>query len=174
MAYNLIGRDFEPPDLRGKLTGQAKYAEDYRAEGLVFCRLLTSPVPHARVRNLDVSAALAMDGVVGILTADEVPSFPAPNQSSLTNEPLYVGDPILAIAAVDETTAESALELIDIEYEELPFTVDPLESLYPGGPDARSDSNSYSPLSGNFSTIKWTARDFAAVGNDELPMGALA
>ena len=171
MAYNLLGKDFVPPDLRGKLTGQAKYAEDFRADGLVFCRLLTSSMPHARVRNIDASAALALEGVVGILTADEVPSFPAPNQSSLTNEPLFVGDPILAIAAVDETIAENALELIRLEYEELPFTVDPLESLYPGGPDARSDGNSYSSLSGNFSRVKWNARDFAAVGDDQLPMG---
>ena len=52
MAYELLGKDFVPPDLRGKITGQAKYAEDYRAEGLVFCRLITSPVPHARVTNI--------------------------------------------------------------------------------------------------------------------------
>jgi len=72
VAYDLLGKDYVPPDLRGKLTGQAKYAEDFRAEGMVFCRLLTSSVPHGRIVRLDTTAALAMDGVVGILTADEV------------------------------------------------------------------------------------------------------
>ncbi|HEY5623676.1 MAG TPA: xanthine dehydrogenase family protein molybdopterin-binding subunit [Gammaproteobacteria bacterium] len=171
MAYDLLGKNFTPPDIRGKVTGRAKYAEDYRAEGLVFCRLLTSVMPHARVTNIDATEALALEGVVGILTADEVPQYPAPNQRCLTNEPLYVGDPILAIAAVDEQTAEDALELVRVEYEALPFTVDPLESLYPGGPDARTDGNSYSPLSGEFGNIKWTARDFAAAGEGQLPMG---
>ena len=60
MANALIGKDFTPPDIRGKVTGAAKYAEDIRAEGMLFCRLLTSPMPHARVRNIDASAALAM------------------------------------------------------------------------------------------------------------------
>ncbi|MFL2546406.1 MAG: xanthine dehydrogenase family protein molybdopterin-binding subunit [Candidatus Rariloculaceae bacterium] len=171
MTYELLGKDFVPPDLRGKVTGQAKYAEDFRAEGMVFCRLLTSSVPHGRVARLDTSAALAMEGVVGILTADEVPVVTAPKQALLTNEPLYVGDPVLAVAAVDETTAQEAIEAIEIEYEPLPFTVDPLESLYPGGPDARTDGNSYSPLSDTFSTVKWSARDFASIEEDELPMG---
>src|SRR3990172_9497474 len=106
MAYKHIGKNFTPPDVLAKVTGKAKYAEDFRAEGMLFCRLLTSPMPHARVRNIDASAAPKMKGVVAILTADEVPSFPPPNNLILTNEPLYVGDPILAVAAVDETTAE--------------------------------------------------------------------
>ena len=71
MAWNLIGKDFVPPDIRGKVTGQAKYAEDYRAEGMVFARLLTSSVPHATITDIDASEALAMDGVLGIITADD-------------------------------------------------------------------------------------------------------
>jgi len=71
MAWDLIGKDFVPPDIRGKVTGAAKYAEDYRAEGMVFGRVLTSPVPHANIVNIDASEALAMDGVLGILTADD-------------------------------------------------------------------------------------------------------
>ena len=96
MAYDLIGKNFVPPDLLAKVTGRAKFAEDFRADGMVFCKLLTSPMPHARVRNIDASEALAMPGVVGILTADEVPAMPAPQDEILTNEPLFVGQPILA------------------------------------------------------------------------------
>src|SRR5690606_32145782 len=108
-------------------------------------KLLTSPMPHARVRNIDASEALAMPGVLGILTADEVPSFPEPAESILTNEPLFVGHPILALAAETEEIAADALEKIRVAYEELPFTVDPLQSLFPGGPDARTNGNVANP-----------------------------
>src|SRR5689334_25326388 len=72
--YKLIGKDYATPDLYAKVTGRSKYAEDYRAEGMLFCKLLLSPVPHGRVKHLDLSAALAMPGVRGILTADELPA----------------------------------------------------------------------------------------------------
>ena len=62
-----IGKDFTPPCVPGKVTGEIKYAEDYKAEGMVFARLLTSPMPSGRVVNIDASAALRMDGVIGIL-----------------------------------------------------------------------------------------------------------
>ena len=69
----LIGRNYLTPDLVAKVTGRAKYAEDYQADGMLFCKLLLSPMPHARVRRIDTSAALAMPGVKAILTADDLP-----------------------------------------------------------------------------------------------------
>ena len=107
MAH-LIGRDFTPPDLHAKVTGRAKYAEDFRAEGMLFAKLLTSPMPHARVRHIDTSAAEAMPGVEAILTADDLPPVDAPNEAGLTNEPMYEGEPILAVAAVDENPARAS------------------------------------------------------------------
>jgi|GEM_PF-2980022 len=121
MAYQLIGKNFTPPDVLAKVTGKAKYAEDFRAEGMVFCRLLLSPMPRARVRNLDTSEAMKIKGVVGILTADDVPEQNAPANPILTNHPHYVGDPVLAVAAVDEQTAQDAIEKIVIDFEPLPF-----------------------------------------------------
>ena len=59
----LVGEDYSTPELRAKVTGRAKYAEDYRAEGMLFARLLLSPYAHARVKSIDASAALAMPGV---------------------------------------------------------------------------------------------------------------
>ena len=168
MAYQLIGKDFTPPDVAAKVTGKAKYAEDFRAEGMVFCRLLLSTMPHARVRNIDVSEAMKMKGVVGILTADDVPEQNAPNNPILTNNPHYVGDPILAVAAFDEQTAQDAIDKIAIDYEPLPFTLDPLESLYPGGTNAREEGNIRNRRSGS-ETIKWTAGDF--VDKDVCPTG---
>jgi len=170
MAYDLIGKNFIPPDIYGKVTGKAKYAEDYRADGMVFCRLLGSPMPHARVKKIDASAALKLKGVLGVLTAKDVPAFPPPQNPILTDEPHFVGEPILAVAAETEQLAQDAIDLIKIDYEPLPFVVDPLDSLHPGGPNARSDGNVANPRI-KYQTIKWTARDFAMAGDGKLPMG---
>ena len=141
MTYKLLGKDFIPHDVVAKVTGRAKYSEDFRAEGMVFCRLLLSPMPHARVKSIDAAEALKMPGVLGILTPDDVTPQPNPLPPILAKEPMYVGAPILALAAIDETTAQDALEKVKVDLEALPFTVDPLQSLFPGGPNARSDGN---------------------------------
>lgn len=169
--YELIGKDFTPPDVRAKVTGSARYSEDFRVDGMLFCKLLTSPFPHARVVSVDVDEALEIPGVEGILRADEVTQIPAPNETILTDEPVFIGQPILAVAAVDEATAAAAIEVLErnIRYEELPFTVDPLESLYPGGKNARTDGNVFA--GGQVQDIKWTARDFSTVDEGQLPAG---
>src|ERR1700688_3197452 len=154
VKHTLVGKNYTTPDLLAKVMGRSKYAEDYRADGMLFCKLLLSPMPHARVRGIDARAALAMAGVKAILTADELPA-PADSindngtvilankkgDRGLTMEPLFQGDPILAVAAVDELTAAEAIEKIRLDLEPLPFVVDPLVSLRPGGPNARTDGN---------------------------------
>jgi CO/xanthine dehydrogenase Mo-binding subunit len=170
MAYELLGKNFTPPDIAAKVTGKAKYSEDFRVDGMVFCKLLLSPMPHARVTNIDATAALAMPGVHGVLTADDLPSLPDPQETILTNEPVFVGQPILAVAADSEELASAALEQIKVTYEELPFTVDPLQSLYPGGPNARTNGN-IANAGIDLKIFKWTAQDFAAAGDGKLPQG---
>jgi CO/xanthine dehydrogenase Mo-binding subunit len=193
-GYKLIGRNYTTPDLYAKVTGQAKYAEDFRAEGMLFCKLLLSPMPHARVKRIDASAALAMPGVKAILTADDLPA-PADTltdngtvikaskwgERGLTMEPLYQGEPILAVAAIDELTAAEAIEKINIDFEPLPFVVDPLDTLRPGGPNPRTDGNVWArpaaPASAQnpgaplVTELKWTAADFAEEKYGRLPMG---
>jgi xanthine dehydrogenase molybdenum-binding subunit len=169
MSYSLLGKNFTPPDVRAKVNGKARYAEDMRAEGMLFCKLLLSPMPHARVKSIDATDALKMDGVVAVLTADDVPAVENAAAKILTNEPCFVGEPIAAIAAESEDIAANALEKIRLELEPLPFTIDPLESVYPGGPNARTQGN-IADGRGNFDTIKWSARDFASAGEGELPM----
>src|SRR5258708_29761512 len=107
--YKLIGKDYPTGDLYAKVTGKAKYAEDYRADGMLFCKLLLSPMPHARVNRIDTSAALAMPGVRAILTANDLPDLRGAERA-LTNEPLYQGEPILAVAAVRQVTPPPSLE----------------------------------------------------------------
>ena len=169
MAEKLVGQDIAPPDLRAKITGRAKYAEDFRVDGMLFAKLLVSPMPHCRVRRIDASAALAMDGVVGILTADDIPAVDAPTEACLTMEPHYEGEPVLAVAAVDETTAADAIEAIKIDLEPLPFVLNPLDSLRPDGPSARLDGNTR--VGRDLATIKWTEEDFANAPEGTLPMG---
>src|ERR1700742_1854557 len=109
MAYNLIGKNFTPMDVEAKVTGRAKYVEDFRADNMVFCKTLTSPIPHAKIRSIDTSAALKMPGVLGVLTADDVPQFPPPAQGIFAkDETFYVGEPILAVAADTEENAINA------------------------------------------------------------------
>ncbi len=61
--YKLIGKNFVVPDVVAKVTGRAKYVEDFRADGMVFCKTLTSPIPHAKIRSIDTSEAIKMPGV---------------------------------------------------------------------------------------------------------------
>ncbi len=189
----LVGQNYTTPDLVAKVTGQAKYSEDFRAEGMLFAKLLLSPMPHARVRRIDASAALAMPGVKAVLTADDLPSVVAGanlgegivastlSERGLTMEPLYEGEPILAVAAVDELTAAEAIERIQVEYEPLPFVVDPVESLRPSGANARTEGNVWirqpaqaqgAPPSGpQVQELKWTSEDFEAAVDGQLPLG---
>jgi len=177
----LVGVDYTTPDLVAKVTGRAKYAEDYRVGGMLFAKLLLSPMPHARVRRIDTTAALAMPGVKGVLTADDLPDLKGAERA-LTNEPLYQGEPILAVAAIDEATAAEAIERITIDLEPLPFVVDPVESLRPTGANARLDGNVWFPAAGapaaggpparpTIKTLKWTDADFAGAPDGALAMG---
>jgi CO/xanthine dehydrogenase Mo-binding subunit len=196
-AHKLVGRNYTTPDLIAKVTGRAKYAEDYRADGMLFAKLLLSTMPHARVVRIDTTAAAAMPGVKAILTVDDLPEVveganlgegiiaSTLSERGLTNEPLYEGEPILAVAAVDELTAAEAIEKIQIEYEPLPFVVDPVESLRPGSANARSQGNIWVrpgpvvqqasgapvPAGPKVQELKWTDEDFAAATDGQLPLG---
>jgi xanthine dehydrogenase molybdenum-binding subunit len=197
--YKIIGKDYPTADLYAKVTGQSKYAEDFRAEGMLFSKLLLSPVAHGRVKHLDARKALSMPGVKAILTQDDLPA-PADSvndlgitikanqqgEKALTMEPLYQGEPVLAVAAVDELIAAEAIEKIDIEFEALPFAVDPLDTLRPGGPNPRLEGNVWirvpappakpgekppSPPPPHVGELKWTSADFEEVQHGRLPMG---
>jgi CO/xanthine dehydrogenase Mo-binding subunit len=198
-GQKLVGRDYTTPDQLAKVTGAAKFAEDFRADGMLYCKLLLSPMPHARVKRIDAAAALAMPGVKAMITAEDLPP-PADfvtdtgaviraskwAERALTMEPLFQGDPILAVAAVDELTAAEAVEKIEVEFEPLPFVVNPLDSLRPGGPNARGDGNAWlrpepepakpgqapaAPSVPEVGELKWTQADFAAAGPSRLPLG---
>ena len=210
--FKLLGKNYVTPDLVAKVTGRAKYAEEYRGEGMVFVKLMPSPRPHARVVNIDASAALAMPGVHGILTADDLPAPPPPPgrpaaaapptktappaagaaapaagatppaaapppppmppEFALTMEPVYEGEPILAIAADSEEIAAEAIDRIVVTFEALPHVIDPLEGLRPGSPNGREQGNIF--LGPSMRTLKWTAEDMAMVDQGKFPANAEA
>jgi CO/xanthine dehydrogenase Mo-binding subunit len=190
VGHKLVGKNYKTNDLLAKVTGKAKYAEDFRADGMLFCRLVVSPMPHARIKRLHLDKALALPGVKAILTADDIPAQADSmmdtgaiikaskwGERALTNEPVYQGDPILAVAAVDELTCAEAIELIDIDFEPLPFCTDPLESLRPGGPNGREDGNVWirpappNPPTPKLTELKWTKENFEDYEKGHLPMG---
>jgi CO/xanthine dehydrogenase Mo-binding subunit len=201
-THTLVGQNYTTPDLVAKVTGKAKYSEDFRADGMLFAKLLLSPMPHARVTRIDASAALAMPGVKAVLTADDLPGAADSvtdagsvirantlGEKALTNEPCYRGEPILAVAAVDELTAAEAIEKIQVDFEPLPFNVDPVDSLRPGAPNARTQGNVWvappppapaaqggrgappAPALPQIQELKWTEAEFAEYEQGRLPMG---
>lgn len=170
MAYKHIGKDFTPPDLISKVTGSARFAEDFRSDGMAFIKILASPMPHAKIKSIDLSKAKKMPGVLATLIPDEVKQPGSAGMAILSNEPAYVGQPIVAIAAESEQAASDALAAIEVELEPLPFCLDPLDSLRPGGPNALTGGN----VTGrgiDFQEVKWSGKDFALAGDDQLPKG---
>jgi len=180
MTFMHIGKDFIPPDVEGKVTGDAKYVEDFAPEGMVYSRLLTSPVASGRVVGIDASEALRMDGVLGVLTADDLPPSSAPDDPVLASDDVtYIGQPIAAIAAISDSIAENAIDRIKIEFERRNFVTDPLESLIEGGPNAYPDGNvlvqtnsledENATIRGGISTIKWPASEIENFRNGKEP-----
>ncbi len=128
-------------DLLEKVTGSAEFASDVVVPGMLHGRILRSPLPHAVIKSIDVSAALAMPGVIAVLTGADLAGMNAHWGLYLRDRPLiaidrvrYVGDPVAAVAAVDEFTAEEALDAILVDYEPLPHVTDAEAAMAPDAP----------------------------------------
>ncbi len=142
--YQVLGKNVPRVDGVSKATGENQYAADLKKRGCFYGQILRSPFPHARILNIDTSRALRTKGVATILTASDLPRVRY-GQWILDQELLhdkkvrYVGDEIAAVAAVDEDTAQEALDLIHVEYEELEAVFDPSEALKPDAPLIHED-----------------------------------
>jgi 4-hydroxybenzoyl-CoA reductase subunit alpha len=130
--FSVLGRRLPKVNAWAHLTGTALYADDIRLPRMLFGRLLRSTQPHARIRRLDVSRALAHPGVVAIVTGADMPEkmgiMPSTQDETAlaVDKVRYVGEPVAAVAALDEDTAFEALSLIDVDYEPLEpiFTIE--------------------------------------------------
>ena len=124
-GYSVIGKPLPKPDAVAKVTGRAIYADDMLPARTLHCRILRSPHPHARILSIDTSAARRMPGVQAVITGADLPIkfgiLPVTqDERALEHEKVrYVGDPIAAVAAVDEEIAAAACDAISVEYEVL-------------------------------------------------------
>ena len=128
-------------DSPAKATGRAKYADDLSMPGMLYAAILQSPLAHAKILHIDTSKAKKLPGVKGVITAKEAGLVrygvsPARYDETLFawDKVRYVGDEIAAVAAVDQATAQEALELIKVDYEELPAVFDMFEAMKEGAP----------------------------------------
>jgi len=133
-------------DYLEKVTGDARFASDIVVPGMLQGRILRSTVPHAKIRGIDASGALAMPGVVAVLTGKDLQGINSHWGLYLKDRPIiaidrvrYVGEPVAAVAAIDEFAAEEALDAIVVDYEQLPFVVDAEEAMKPGAPLLHED-----------------------------------
>jgi CO/xanthine dehydrogenase Mo-binding subunit len=138
-----IGKTFRRLDYETKVTGKAQYLADMIVPGMCHGKTLRSPLPHAGIKKIDTSKALKVPGVLAVITRDDIlhdvgiepyygPVFK--DQTIVAVEKVrHVGDPVAAVAALDVDSAEEALRLIDVEYEELPAVLDVQQALKPGG-----------------------------------------
>ena len=170
----LIGTPMRKIEGLDKSTGRAVYTDDIVLPGMLHGKILRSPYPHARIMSIDVSEAEKLEGVHAVITGGDIPTkygiipWTADEYPLCTDRVRYIGDAVAAVAAVDEDLAIRALELIRVEYEELPAFLDPYESLAADG----STPYVHEPRKegGNGNVTKQVQLEFGEV--DELMAGS--
>ncbi|MBV9507873.1 MAG: xanthine dehydrogenase family protein molybdopterin-binding subunit [Acidobacteriia bacterium] len=145
-TLNSVGHPTSRIDAVKRVTGTATYTGDLRLEGMLYARVLRSPHPHARIRRVDLSKAQSLPGVKAILTRENCDivwgSGDTRNKRYLFNNPVrFVGDAVAAVAAIDRHTAEEATRLIEVEYEPLPFVLEPEDALKSDAPEIQPGGN---------------------------------
>jgi len=139
-GFSIIGKAMAMTDARAKVTGLGKYTDDLSVPGMLIGKILHSPYAHARIRSIDVSRAQALAGMKVIATGEDArnPYGILPighdERALALGKVLYIGDNVAAVAATTAEIAEQALDLIRVDYEQLPAWFDPEESM-------KADSN---------------------------------
>jgi len=155
MAHNIVGKSVQRLDAYAKVTGRAKYTEDFFERDMLVGKVLRSPHAHARVTRLDTARAKALPGVVAVLTPADLPRVKfataghpwsldpghrdVADRLILTDRARFVGDAVAAVVAEDLLTAEKALRLIEVEYEVLPHVLTAEAAMAPGAPVLHED-----------------------------------
>lgn len=150
MDFHVVGKRTVRKDAVAKVTGKAKYTDDFFERDMLVGKVLRSPYAHAIVKSIDTSAAKALPGVEAVITHEDLPKLKyataghpwsldpdhrdVADRLILTDKARFVGDGIAAVVAFDALTAEKALKLIKVEYEVLPFVLDPEKAMEPGAP----------------------------------------
>ncbi|HKO46054.1 MAG TPA: molybdopterin cofactor-binding domain-containing protein [Pyrinomonadaceae bacterium] len=122
---NVVGKPFRKVDARAKCVGQTKFADDIVLPRMLACKILRSHMPHAIIKNIDFSRALALPGVVAVLSGKDLPisygilPVSQDEHALCIDKVRFIGDPVAAVAAIDEDVAFDAMNLIEVEYEPL-------------------------------------------------------
>jgi putative selenate reductase molybdopterin-binding subunit len=140
---SVVGKPEKKVDAQKLVQGKPAFADDIELRGMLYAKVLFSPVAHARIKHIDASKARALPGVAAVLTHQDIPRvvystagqsdpIPGPLDSfSLDNKVRFVGDRVAFVAAETEEIAQRALELIEVEYEELPAIIDSRDAMNP-------------------------------------------
>src|SRR5437762_469151 len=124
--FDVVGTRLTRQDGLSKTTGSARYADDLKLPRMAFCRLLRATRPHAKIVSIDTRRASALPGVLAVITGADLPikygvlPVGQDEEALCTDKVRYIGDAVAAVAAVDEETADRALDLIHVDYSELP------------------------------------------------------
>ncbi len=186
-GYRLIGKSPRKVDGMSKCTGATMFADDLSLPRMLYAKLHRSHVAHARIKSIDTSAAEAMPGVVAVLTGDSMPiSFgilpvSQDEHALCVDKVRFVGDPVAAVAAVDEDTAFEAMNAIRVEYEPLDAVYDPAKAIDNDVPpihDYGDDGNVHKRVSMTFGDVEGSFEEadevledvFYFEGNTHLPM----
>ena len=145
----IIGTEQRRVDAWGKVTGRAKFAEDYNVAHQLCGKVLRSKYPNAKILRIDTSKAEQLPGVEAVLTAKDIPGskvfgIVVKNQAILAQDRVrYLGDGVALVAATSREIAEQAISLIEVEYEQLPIVSDPEEAMLEDAPRLHEDSPEY-------------------------------
>ena len=139
----LVGTSLPRQDGPDKITGRARYAGDQTLPGMLYARLVTSPYAHARILNIDMSAAVTLPGVVAAFTAETLGMAQANplsrSQSPLAvQEALWCGHPVAIVVGETEASAEDGAAAVEVDYEPLPAVIDPEAAIRPDSPLTRT------------------------------------
>ena len=144
---SVVGKPVTRVDAEEKITGQAVYGYDLVLPNMLYGKTLFSPKAHARIKHIDTKKAKAYPGVVAVVTGEDLPWT---HGESIKDKPFlaqgkvrYIGEPVAAVAAEDEDTAQAAVKLIEVEYEDLPVYTDPELACKPGSVEIHEDVDSY-------------------------------
>src|SRR6266853_6486125 len=124
-SLKVVGKPFRKVDARAKCVGQTKFADDIVLPRMLFCKMLRSHLPHALIKSVDVSKAVALPGVIAIITGMDLPipygilPVSQDEHALCIDKVRFIGDPVAAVAAIDEDVAFDAMNLIEVQYERL-------------------------------------------------------
>jgi 4-hydroxybenzoyl-CoA reductase subunit alpha len=178
--YSVIGKNLPRRDDSLRAMGKAMYTSDLSLPGMLSGKILRSPYPHAKILNIDTKKAEKLSGVKKVITGKDTPGVkygdmlafpPSLDEYGLAIDKVrYIGDEVAAVAAISEDIAEEALDLIEVEYEELPAVFDPVEAMKPGAPKVHDhvDNNISLKIENEFGDVDKAFKDADFIREDEF------